>query len=222
VNPDGSLREQTISEALEAAVQASPARFVNEPMLEAAIHKAIGHMYMGVDQCAPALQHLEIALRLSRQTLGPEDPNTLGILENIAHVYERTGRDADAERSYAEALAGRRRTGGDNDGATIQAARALACFYFTRGRPDDATKLARELLRSPAALANDWFPYNLMKMVNAIPTLPGSDSPSPDGLRRVVDVATIVFGDEHPSTLKYKKQLAEAMQHAATAPTTRR
>jgi hypothetical protein len=82
----------TVREALDRASAKVGDQFLDQPMVEAAIRTAIGEAYGSLDQHQRGVDHLERALELRRDHLGPDHPETLHSLRVLADSYTWTGR----------------------------------------------------------------------------------------------------------------------------------
>ncbi|HET7538141.1 MAG TPA: protein kinase, partial [Candidatus Didemnitutus sp.] len=78
--PDRDLKLRAV---LDRAARKIEGRFADQPRVEAAIRGTLGQTYESLGEYAAAQHHLERALQLDRQHLGPEDPETLGVMSGL-------------------------------------------------------------------------------------------------------------------------------------------
>jgi tetratricopeptide (TPR) repeat protein len=98
----------------------------------------------GHQEQALALREQLLALR--RKVLGPEHPDTLGVMNNVADSYAGAGRQEDALKLREQVLELRRKVLGPEHPDTLGTMNNLADSYAGAGRPDEALKLREEAL----------------------------------------------------------------------------
>lgn len=131
--------------------------FEDVPEIEAAVRTSIALTYFNLDLYEKAGQadrykeasreHLVEALRLRRDHLGDEHPETLESMTLLATHYEAKGDLEPAENLRRRVLDAWRRTHGAEDPRTLDAMEGLANVLFLRGRPG-----AVEMMRETVAL----------------------------------------------------------------------
>jgi len=83
--------------ALDRAAARIEGKFANQPQVQAAIRSTIGRTYYELGLFPEATMQLEKALDLQRRVSGPENPETLGIMNNLGNLYDDEGKYAEAE-----------------------------------------------------------------------------------------------------------------------------
>ncbi len=144
----GISRDATVREALDRAEPEIAKSFAGEPLVEASIRNTLGvsYWYLGDDKMA--LEQQKRALALRRQKLGPDDPETVGVMNDLAIIYDRIGRTAEALTLMEEVVAVKRRTLGPLHQSTLKSVNNLAVALAVQGRVEDAATLLEELLES--------------------------------------------------------------------------
>jgi tetratricopeptide (TPR) repeat protein len=148
----------TVREALHRAAAKIRERFRDQPLVEAAICRAIGEAYHSVGDPRLAAKHLERAVNLYQAHLGPDHPETLAARFSLADSYQFVGRLPDAITLYEQVLEKRQKVLGPDHDLTLTAQNSLGLACLKAGRLDRAAHLIeqalerRKALRSPAAV----------------------------------------------------------------------
>jgi eukaryotic-like serine/threonine-protein kinase len=144
----GISRDATVREALDRAEPEIARSFAGEPLVEASIRNTLGvsYWYLGDDKMA--LEQQKRALALRRQELGPDHPETVGVMNDLAIIFDRIGRTAEAQKLMEEVVAVKRRTLGPLHQSTLKSVNNLALALAVQGRVEDAATLLEELLES--------------------------------------------------------------------------
>ena len=110
------------------------------------------------DRHEDALNAIEEALSISRQLHGPEDAETLEVMNSKALIHGMTGRQDRAIELLEELLEIRLKVNGLDDGKTATLIRNLGAFYLAQKRVDEAIKLYEDSVRlSRATLGLEHF-----------------------------------------------------------------
>jgi pentatricopeptide repeat protein len=116
--------------------------------------------YSDTGRLAEALGMREEVLRLRREKLGADHPDTLSAMNNLASSYSDTGRLEEALEMFEEVLRLRREKLGADHPDTLRAMQNLAYILNARGRlPEAVSFLRRCAAESPAIHAG--VRYNL-------------------------------------------------------------
>jgi tetratricopeptide (TPR) repeat protein len=102
-----------------------------------------------------ALRHGEQAYKLSLETAGERDPETLLSAHRLSEIYRFVGRDDDAETLLQETLKLRREVLGERDPETLKTLYNLAVLYRDRDRHEQAEAHFRETLQLTHDLYGD-------------------------------------------------------------------
>ena len=144
----GISRDATVREALDRAEPEIAGSFPGEPLVEASIRNTLGVSYWYLGDDKKALEQQERALALRRQELGPDHPDTVGVMNDLAIIYDRIGKSAEALTLMEEVVKVKRRTLGPRDPSTLKSVNNLALALAVQGRLEEAVTLLEELLES--------------------------------------------------------------------------
>jgi serine/threonine protein kinase len=138
---DGSrfLLNPTINELLDRAAgelttDKIEAKFPKLPFVQAEVLKAIGDAYVGVAP-AKAIEPIQRAIELYRQSRGPDDPATLAARHSLGAALNTNRREAEAARELAAVLADRTRVLGPYHPATFATRDLLGTAYLFSRNP---------------------------------------------------------------------------------------
>jgi tetratricopeptide (TPR) repeat protein/tRNA A-37 threonylcarbamoyl transferase component Bud32 len=137
-------KELSIRDALDAAAAQVDEGFQEAPDIEGALQNTIGNTYRELGVYDQARRHLEAAVKLLRSSLGPDQSETLGAMNNLALVYKDLLRPDLTESLLAAVLESRRRTLGAEHPDTLQSINNMAMLLRMQNRPAEAEPLMRE------------------------------------------------------------------------------
>ena len=140
----GVHRDVTIREALDEAEPEIAKAFVDQPLVEASIRNTLGVSYWYLGALDLAQRQHERALALRRQELGPDHPDTIGILNDLGLILHSQGKYPEAQKLFAQAWEGKRRTLGPEDPITLRSANNLSAIMAEQGLFEEALLLAEE------------------------------------------------------------------------------
>jgi tetratricopeptide (TPR) repeat protein len=114
-------RQVTVEAVLNQAAARIAGRFEGQPEVEAAIRRTIGDTYEKLGLYQEGQPHLERALELRRRVNGPEQPKTLGVMNDLARMYsyQGGGQLEKAESLLAQALEASRHVNGPEHLGTV-------------------------------------------------------------------------------------------------------
>jgi serine/threonine protein kinase/Tfp pilus assembly protein PilF len=147
-SPEKNARDKqvTVEQLLDRAATTVAGRFEGKQLVEAAIRQAIGESYERLGNYAAGRLHLEQALELRRNALGPEHPDTLTSMYNLGVLYEHSGDLERAEPLYRRELELERKVRGEEHPDTLLAMDRLATIYQAQEKYEEAERLfARSL-----------------------------------------------------------------------------
>jgi serine/threonine protein kinase/Flp pilus assembly protein TadD len=116
-------------------------RFDDKPLVEASIRDTLGWAYRYIHELKRAELHLERALQIRRQYLGPGHPQTLSSADRLAWLRWDQGRYAEAAELAGDALSTSRHVLGDEHDVTLTLVKTLGCVYIYLGRYGEAEQL---------------------------------------------------------------------------------
>ena len=209
----GSRRDATVREALDRAEPEIATAFAGEPLVEASIRNTLGVSYWYLGDQEKALEQQERAVELRRQELGPEDPETVGAMNDLAIVLDRMGKLAEQQKILEVVVAVKRRTLGPEDPSTLRSANNLAIALAMQGLLEDAVKLASETLEiqrrleGPESIATLRSMYNLAIMRRQL----GRWAEARPLFDESLEILERVFGPDHQDTLRALNGLGELL-----------
>jgi serine/threonine protein kinase/Tfp pilus assembly protein PilF len=163
VNPDRDVKLRTI---LDRASQSIPERFSSQPLVEQRIRTILAVTYQSLGEYAQAERHALRAWQLLRDTLGPEQTETLMAMNNLAVVYAKEGKLDEARKLNEEVLQIRQRIFGPDGVNTLGSMSNLAEVLVLQGRLEEARKLHEQILQSRRRTLGPDHPETLQSMMN--------------------------------------------------------
>ncbi len=199
--PDPDLKVRV---ALDRAAAQIAGKFGDQPAVEASIRQTIGIAYRDLGLLPEAQQQIERALKLRRQALGPQHPDTLISMNELAHTLQETGKYALAEALFNKVLATQIRARGSDHPDTLTTMNNLA-IMVVRGHGDHsrAVALFTKVLEADRRVLGEEHSDTLAVMNNLAAEYlnQGKFVQAEQLYEKVVRIKRRVLGDEHPSTL---------------------
>jgi tetratricopeptide (TPR) repeat protein len=164
--PSAGNPDLTVREALDRAAARIGDRFRDQPLVEAAIRTTIGDAYMRLYQSGNglAVPHLERALKLRQDHLGPDHPDTLASMNSLANAYQLLDRHREAIALMERRLESGKATLGSDHPETLDFMARLAWTYQAAGRWDLSVPLFEQLLDKRRTLHGPTHPATLGTM----------------------------------------------------------
>jgi tetratricopeptide (TPR) repeat protein len=150
------------------------------------------------------------ALAMCEQVLGPEDPDTLGYLNNLAELYRNQGKYEQAEPLYQRALETRERVLGPEHPDTLSSLNNLAGLYWNQGQYELAEPLIQRALETRERVLGPEHPdtartlYNLANLYH----VQGKDEQAEPLYQRALAIDEKVYGQDHPEVATDLNSLA--------------
>jgi tetratricopeptide (TPR) repeat protein len=151
----------TVREALDRASAKVAERFPNQPLVEAAVRIAIGEAYGSLEDKRLRAKHLERALALRKTHLGPDNPQTLGVVDLLAESYTAIGRYSDAIAMREQLLESTQSKHGPNSPETLERMAQLAIAIRRAGDWRKAMRLMEQVVEKEQALGDPMAPSAL-------------------------------------------------------------
>jgi serine/threonine protein kinase/Tfp pilus assembly protein PilF len=209
---EGGLgKDATLRDALDQAEPEIAKSFADKPVVEASIRNTLGVSYWYLGENDLAVQQQERALALLRQELGPEHPDTVGIMNDLGIVLHTLGKYQEAQKLFAEAVDVKRRTLGPEDPITLRSVNNLANILAEQGHFEEASRLAKQTLQiqsrklGPEDIFTLRSAYNLAIMLHHLGEFEESRQRFVDAL----EILRRVHGPEHQDTLRVMNSLGE-------------
>ncbi|WP_456375908.1 tetratricopeptide repeat protein [Thiolapillus sp.] len=118
----------------------------DQPRVKATLHHTLGLTYMQLGDYPLAEIHQKSALKLRREVLGNEDPETLRAMNLLGILYFRQGRLEETERLWTEALHMRQKVLGPEAHRTLSSMSNLAILFIRMDKPAAAESMLKHTL----------------------------------------------------------------------------
>jgi tetratricopeptide (TPR) repeat protein len=139
-------KEITVRELVDRASAGIADSLKDQPMVEAGVRATLGKIYAGLGDYPKAQTHLQEALRLRQEKLGPDAPETLEVRSGIATIHWMQGDLDKAAQECSAVLEGTERHFGPDSVEYFQALDELATVLSARGQTDEAIGMCRRVL----------------------------------------------------------------------------
>ena len=205
--PDPDLKVRT---ALDRAAARITGKFDKQPVVEASIRQTIARAYDELGLYPEEQQQLERSVELRTRELGPENPETLDVLDDMANLYMLEGKLAKAEQLFGRNLDIRRRVLGAEHPDTLRNTTDLGVVYYEESKyPLAESLLARNLAAERRILGeDDSGALNTAHNLATVYVQEGKYGQAEPLLARVLQRKRRVLGEEHPDTLITMTELA--------------
>ncbi|KAH8834481.1 hypothetical protein DL96DRAFT_1810741 [Flagelloscypha sp. PMI_526] len=149
-------------------------------------------------------------LKLQKLILGGEHPETLRSMHNLGIIYSDLGQHRRALEMKEQVLKLRRQILGDEHPDTIGSMHNLARTYSNLGQHRNALELNEQVLQLRKRILGEEHPNTLSSMSNLALTYSdlGQHRNALELKKRILKLRTHVLGEEHPDTLKSMTNLA--------------
>jgi eukaryotic-like serine/threonine-protein kinase len=203
-NPErAGPRDLKLLSAIRSAAAGIEDRFQDQPRIEAALRLTVGRAYRRLAEIDPAQIHLERAVRLYEQELGPDHSNTLEARLELAWLRIQQARLPEAEKLSQQILESQRRILGPDHEKTLEAMTCLGHAYRRGSRDREAQTLFREVLQRAEGLPG----MNPLTVLSAMDGLAwthyelGDVQEKVAAARATYEQAQDTMGPDHPITL---------------------
>ncbi len=195
-------RDMKLSDVLDAAATQLHDQFADKPLVESAIHQALGDTYLGLGRSDASEEHLRRAADIHRQQLGEEHPQTIDSLSRMGMFFYSTGNYAKAEQQYRELLAICERTVGPDHQETLHKRGQLAHAIYWQGRLDEAENIYLDVIERERRFGEDHAPALLtMNNLAILYCNTGKFAEAERLLTETLRRQRRLLGEEHPLTL---------------------
>jgi non-specific serine/threonine protein kinase/serine/threonine-protein kinase len=137
-------KDITVRELLDRAARGIEGKFSGQETTEAAIRQTLGDAYSALARYSEAEKHLLRSLKLRKDKLSADSPDTLATMNSLAGVYAARGEEPKADSLYTEVLDARRRILGAAHRDTLQTMNDYGSLEISRGHYNRAESLFRE------------------------------------------------------------------------------
>jgi len=205
VSDPGEARGSTVTarEILDRGAAKIDTELADEPIIRAKLEATLGEVYKSLGLYDSATPLLESTLKLRRETLGPDHPETLRAVDELGLLLLTQGRFAEAEPFLRDALDDRRRLLGDEHVDTLTSMNNLGLLLQQSGRLREAEPLLREALAAKRKTLGDADPEILPTLNNlgVVLQAQGKFAEAEPYLRELLDRCRRTLGADHPHTL---------------------
>jgi tetratricopeptide (TPR) repeat protein len=204
----------TAEEVLDKAAQRIDTAFPGQPEVEAAVRMAIGSAYNSLGLNAKAEPHVQRALTLRQQVLGPEHPDTLETLEELGQTWIMQGKYAEGEQLHRQTLETVRRVLGNDHSLALDLENVVGFVVMSQGRWEEAASLFRQCLQDQTRVLGAEH-LDTLDTMNRLAFLLGERMgkwrEAEPLARQCVEVRERVQGNDHPDTLTARDTLGACL-----------
>ncbi len=206
-------REMTVREMITSAAKRIEVKAKNDPLVEAALRRAVGSAFRSLGDLASAEKETAAALAIHRRVLGERNVETLRSKVSYAAVLQDKDELTTAESLYREALAVQRDVLGEGHADTLVTMKNLGGVLQDQGRLVEAEKIYRATLRLYRQSVGNDDPETLSTMNNLATLLhqTGRAAESERLHRTILEARRRVLGVDHPETLRTQYNLANVL-----------
>jgi tetratricopeptide (TPR) repeat protein len=204
--PDPDIKVRSVLDRAAGRIQG---KFDGQPIVEASIRHTIGQAYFDLGVYPEAQRQWELAVRLRRQALGPDHPDTLTSMNDLADAYRMQSVFAQAEPLLSKVVEARRRVLGDDNPDSLNSMHELAVLYLDEEKYAQAELLlARTLEVQRRVLGPDHADTlaGLHDLATAYET-EGKFGQAEPLETRALEARRRVLGEEHPQTIRSMNEL---------------
>jgi tetratricopeptide (TPR) repeat protein len=163
---EGKPLQALLGERLDQAMALLEGEAIGEPLMVAKMQFRLGQTQLGLGYPDKAKDMLQKARRTYEETLGPDHPDTLTVVNALARAHHDAGQLDPAVALYAETLERRNASLGPDDPATLESLANLALAYKDAGQLDRALPLQVEVFEREKAQHGPDHPTTLSTMNN--------------------------------------------------------
>ncbi len=142
--PDELGKDVTVYEALTAASAGIEEYFPGEPEMQARVRFVVGNTFYELGDADEAVRNLQRSLVQFRETLGPDDPETMHAMNDLARVFDNVGKYEEALQLLEGCLQRRKRVLGEDHADTVTSMVNLGWANYKLGNGQTAENLSRE------------------------------------------------------------------------------
>ena len=214
VNPEQAQgKEITVAEILDQAAERlqGNAELKEQPVVELALRRTIGHTYLSLGRFLPAKTHLERALEL-HGGLSADEPKSIYVAAQLGLVHLRLGEFDQAETYLQNVLDLRIETLGEEHPLSLTAMNHLADLRWSQGRYDEVEAIDRRTLEIRRNVLGEDHPDTLKSLNGLAATYfnSGRYSEAAPLFEKALAVYRRKMGENHPHTLTLANNLASA------------
>ncbi|HEX6864198.1 MAG TPA: serine/threonine-protein kinase, partial [Thermoanaerobaculia bacterium] len=211
--PGRSGRDVRVLEVVDRASKGVPGSFKGQPEIEAEVRASLGHTYLFLGELGSARTHLDRALTLRNQVLGPDHPDTLDTRRERARVLFMMGDPRQAVAEVRQVLARQEEVLGRDDPRTLQSVGQLASILAEGQDAAEARTLAERLVATYESQLGPLAAETLraQNLLSRILIAQGEYARAETLARETAAAQQRAFGPENPDALSTLNTLAGAL-----------
>jgi serine/threonine-protein kinase len=206
-------REVTVAEVLDRAASRidEGSELAEQPEVEAAVRRTIGHTYTSLRKLDEALPHLQRAVEL-HGGLDSRHPEALKAIGDLGALYTRMDRYEEAEALLRKVIALRTEINGAEHQLTLIAMNRLADLYWSRGAYDEVEAIDRKTLEIRRRTLGEEHAETIQSLNGLAATLftRGEYAEAARLFEHALEIDRKNLGPDHPHTLMLANNLAAA------------
>nr|AIE90225.1 serine/threonine protein kinase [uncultured marine thaumarchaeote AD1000_01_F04] len=209
------LALQTLDQnVFDPALVAIERQFANQPLIQARLLQTLASTMRNAGLLEQATKPQTEALRIRRNVLGDDHPDTLKSVKHIGRLLQGQGKLNEAQAYLGEAIAGFRRVLGDEDQHTLNAISHMGEVFRAMGKMDEAQAYTREALEGcRRVLRGDH--VAILTLLNNMGNLLSDEGKYAEAeryYREALAGCRRQFGNEHSNTLSAMSSLGALLQ----------
>ena len=199
----GMALETLDDNVFQPALAAIDAEFTDQPLIRARLLQTLANTLYELGLLNAANHPQEQALKIRREVLGDDHPDTLTSIAGMGLLLRAQGKTAEAEPYYREALDGRRRVLGDAHPQTLSSLHNMGALLQAQGKLKEAEPFYREALEQRRRILGAEHPDTLTSLASAgyLLTAQGKWDEAEPYYRDALELRRRVLGDDDPHTL---------------------
>ena len=210
-DPNRDGRTITVAETLDAAAKQLDSDLTAQPAERARLRAVLGRTNGALGLPRQAIPLQESVLDYYRGAVGPEDPGTLGAMDNLAQSYLNADRRDEALKLADEVVRLRPKVSGPEHGDTILGMIRLAAAKMIVGRVDEAISLQLEAIAAPGRKVNGPEHSNTLSALSNLAQFYSAAGRREEALKLQEEVLALrrkMAGPEHLETIGTMHNLA--------------
>ena len=207
----------TARELLDKGVAAIGERLNDQPVVRAQLMVTMGEVYTNLGLPDPALELMQQALALQRQTYAADHVEIATTLSWIGRILREKGDYKPALASHQESLAMRRRLLGGRHLDVSESLNNIGVLLRIQGDLDGAERALRESLdiKTAQAGADEIATTVTMQNLAGVALAKGDVQGAIAWRRRILDLRLARLGDQHIEVARARNDLAAALRQAS-------
>jgi tetratricopeptide (TPR) repeat protein len=203
-------RDVKLRTLLDRAAEKVGTRFQDKPLVEAEIRVTLSGIYRNLGEYTNARVHLDRALEIYKERLGPEDPRFLKARASEASLFQNLDRQEQSQALLEQLLPIQRRVLGPEHPDTLEVMGRLADTYRAQEYLVKAQQLAEACVSGSRRVLGAEHQDTLWAMLTlaGIYGDQGRKVEVQKLLKEVLVVSRQALGEEHPITLNAKHYVA--------------